>query len=107
MTGQVPPSKISYKFKEDVFLKEIQAYIDRTYTGHYSGKYQATDMIIDAGHGTGFCIGNVMKYAKRYGRKQGYNKADLLKIIHYAVIQLYVHETEHEELKYEGAKGAD
>ena len=68
--------------------------IDYKYSQHYSGKYQATDMIIDAGHGTGFCVGNIMKYAKRYGKKDGYNRKDLMKIIHYAMIQLYVHELE-------------
>jgi len=83
---------IDYKYNEDSALKEIKTYVDSTYTQHYSGKYQATDMIIDAGHGTGFCIGNIMKYAKRYGKKNGLNKNDLLKIIHYAIIQLYVHE---------------
>lgn len=82
---------IEYKYDEDDALREIREYIDSTYTQHYSGKYQATDMIIDAGHGTGFCIGNIIKYAKRYGKKDGYNKKDLLKIIHYAIIQLYVH----------------
>jgi hypothetical protein len=51
-------------------------------------------MIIDAGHGTGFNVGNIMKYAKRYGKKQGFNRADLLKIMHYTLIQLYVHDEE-------------
>jgi hypothetical protein len=84
---------IDYKYSEQNALREIKDYIDSTYTQHYSGKYQATDMIIDAGHGTGFCIGNIMKYAKRYGKKDGLNKKDLLKIIHYAIIQLHVHES--------------
>lgn len=81
---------ISYKYNEDEALQEIKKYVDATYAEHYSGKYQATDMIIDAGHGTGFCIGNIMKYAKRYGKKGGYNKKDIMKIIHYAIIELYV-----------------
>ena len=46
-------------------------------------------MIIDAGHGEGFCMGNIMKYAKRYGRKDGRNRADLMKILHYGIIMLY------------------
>jgi hypothetical protein len=87
--------KIDYKYDEDKNIKQIMEYIDATYSQHYSGKYQATDMIIDAGHGTGFCIGNIMKYAKRYGKKDGYNRKDLMKIIHYAMIQLYVHELEN------------
>lgn len=84
----VKPEK--YKFSEDKILAEIGAYIDGTYTEHYSGKYQATDMIIDAGHGTGFAIGSIMKYAKRFGKKGGYNRKDLLKIIHYAMIAMYI-----------------
>jgi hypothetical protein len=47
-------------------------------------------MILDAGHGEGFCLGNIMKYAMRYGKKQGKNSEDLLKIIHYAIIALYL-----------------
>ena len=33
-------------------------------------------------------MGNIMKYTQRYGKKEGKNKADLMKVIHYAVIQL-------------------
>jgi len=95
---------IDYKYNEDSALSEIKSYIDSTYAQHYSGKYQATDMIIDAGHGTGFCIGNIMKYAKRYGKKDGYNKKDLLKIIHYAIIQLHVHDQSENSKKYETIK---
>ena len=62
---------------------------------HYAkNKYQATDVIIDAGHGLGFCIGNIFKYAKRYGLKNGYSRSDLLKILHYTTIALYVHDRE-------------
>ena len=65
---------IKYKFNEDKILKDIKDYIDLTYNQHYgNGKYQATDMIIDSGHGEGFCIGNIMKYAMRYGKKDGKN----------------------------------
>ena len=85
--------KVKFKYNEDLYLKEIYEYVKSTYGQHYSkNKYQATEFIIDSGHGTGFCIGNVLKYAQRYGRKEGYNRADLLKIIHYAVIQLYAHD---------------
>jgi hypothetical protein len=57
-------------------------------------KYQATEFIIDGGHGEGFCIGNIMKYAQRYGKKGGKNRSDLLKVIHYGIIALYINETE-------------
>ena len=45
-------------------------------------QYRLKTVVIDAGHGEGFCIGNIMKYAQRYGRKAGKNRVDLMKIIH-------------------------
>ena len=79
-----------YKFKENDILNEVMDYIDKTYRSHYANgvKKQATEIIIDQGHGTGFCMGNILKYAQRYGKKEGRNKNDLMKVIHYAIIQL-------------------
>ena len=88
-------NKTQYKFNEDEVLIKLQAYIDSTYEQHYSAdKIQATEFIIDSGHGEGFCIGNIIKYAKRYGKKQGRNELDLLKIVHYAIILLGSDETD-------------
>jgi len=84
---------VEYKFREDELLGELSEYIRRTYKAHYSdGEYQATDVIIDAGHGEGFCVGNIIKYAKRYGKKAGKSKGDMFKIIHYALISIYIEE---------------
>ncbi len=81
--------KTKYKFNEDEVLETIKIYIDKTYEQHYSSdKIQATEFIIDSGHGEGFCMGNIIKYAKRYGKKKGKNDLDLLKIIHYTIILL-------------------
>ena len=78
-----------YKFKENIILDDVKRYIDETYRSHYSTtQKQATEIIIDQGHGEGFCMGNILKYAQRYGKKEGKNKRDLLKVIHYAIIQL-------------------
>jgi len=41
------------------------------------------------------CHSNIIKYAMRYGKKEGYNKKDLLKIIHYTI--LLWHFTQEEE----------
>ena len=77
------------KFNEDEALKTLQSYIESTYDGHYSmNKIQSTEFIFDAGHGEGFCLGNIIKYAQRYGKKDGRNTADLLKILHYGIILL-------------------
>ena len=79
------------KFNEDEALKTLRKYIESTYDGHYSmNKIQSTEFIFDAGHGEGFCLGNIIKYAQRYGKKNGKNTDDLLKIIHYAIILLGV-----------------
>jgi len=86
----------NYKFNENKLVDELKEYIDITYGEHYANdKYQATDVIIDSGHGEGFCIGNIMKYAKRYGNKAGKNRKDLLKILHYGIIMLNVHDMEN------------
>lgn len=83
----------SYKYSEDKILAEVKSYVDSTYGQHYSqNKFQATEFILDGGHGDGFCIGNILKYAQRYGKKDGYNRKDLLKIIHYAIIALHNHD---------------
>lgn len=95
-------SPINYKFREDELMAELYNYIDSTYDTHYSkSKFQATEFIIDGGHGTGFCIGNVLKYAQRYGRKGTSEDArkDLMKVLHYALIQMYVHDKEINKLQ--------
>ena len=90
--------KVDYKFSEDKTLNELEKYIDSTYDMHYSkSKFQATEFIIDSGHGEGFCIGNILKYAQRYGKKNGKNRADLLKVIHYAIIALNLNNGEVNE----------
>jgi hypothetical protein len=74
-------------------LSDLKEYIDSTYDEHYStNQFQATEFIIDGGHGEGFCIGNIMKYAQRYGKKDGYNKRDLMKILHYTIIAIHNHD---------------
>lgn len=89
---------INYKYNEPALLQELAEYIDKTYGEHYSrDKFQATEFIIDGGHGEGFCIGNILKYAQRYGKKDGRNRKDLLKVLHYAMIMLYVHDLNEEK----------
>ena len=98
-TGDTPifddPYNVEYKFNEDIYVDELMDYITDTYGTHYSvNNFQATEFIIDGGHGEGFCIGNILKYAQRYGKKGSRQDArkDLMKVLHYAIIQLYVHD---------------
>ena len=88
----------NYKYNEANLIQEFKEYVDGTYGQHYSkDKFQATEFIIDGGHGTGFCIGNVLKYAQRYGKKgtPADARKDLMKVLHYALIQLHIHDTEN------------
>ncbi len=96
-SSPIKKTSIKYKYDEQNILNGVYAYIQDTYTQHYSkNNYQATEFIIDAGHGTGFCIGNIMKYAQRYGKKGAKKdrRKDLLKIIHYAIIALFIDDKE-------------
>tara|TARA_A100001011_G_C14067229_1_gene738684 strand:+ start:133 stop:462 length:330 start_codon:yes stop_codon:yes gene_type:complete len=93
--------KINYKFNEDESVQELMEHIDKTYDSHYSKeKFQSTEFIVDGGHGTGFCIGNILKYAQRYGKKgtKEDHRKDLMKILHYAIIQLHIHEKNKEQI---------
>ena len=87
--------KIDYKYNESNNILELLKYVNSTYEQHYSkNKFQATEFIIDGGHGEGFCIGNILKYAQRYGKKDDKNRSDLLKLIHYGIIALHVNDLE-------------
>lgn len=90
------PKTIVYKYNELNLINELLNYVNETYGQHYSqSKFQTTEFIIDNGHGMGFCLGNVTKYAQRYGKKDGYNRKDLMKVLHYALIALHTHDLEH------------
>jgi hypothetical protein len=91
----IPEQTNIYKFSEDKLIEEFTDYIDSTYASHYNtNKIQSMENIIDKGHGTGFCMGNVDKYASRYlnkGTREDARK-DLMKVLHYALLQLYIHD---------------
>jgi hypothetical protein len=91
---------IAYKYNEGETLKDITAYVNKTYSEHYSqNKFQTTEFVIDSGHGEGFCIGNMLKYTQRYGRKGEPTewRKDLMKVIHYAIMMLHVHDEQHKK----------
>src|SRR6187431_3747746 len=69
---------VPFKYKEDEIVKELHNYLASTYSGHYVGEdnIQSVDLIFAAGHGRGFSIGNIIKYAARQGKKQGQERAD-------------------------------
>jgi hypothetical protein len=92
-------SAINYKFNERELIEELQEYIDTTYDGHYSadGGLQATDLIMAAGRGQDFCVGNILKYAHRYEKKGTAADArkDLMKVLHYGIMAIYAHDKKY------------
>jgi hypothetical protein len=82
-----------WKYNEDKILKDIQDYVTSTYGSHYCGHneddIQTIDLIAAKNLATGFCQANILKYGSRYGDKDGRNKRDLLKVIHYAMLLLH------------------
>ena len=85
----------NFKYHEDEILKDIQEYVSRTYQGHYTGskhefrKVQTIDLMAARDIATDFCQAHILKYGSRYGSKNGKNKTDLLKVIHYAMLLLH------------------
>ena len=78
-------TKPTWKYHEDLTIKEIEDYITRTYSAHYSSKIQTLDLIESVGDAEAFCRSNILKYASRYDKK-GSAKMDIMKIIHYAIL---------------------
>ena len=85
---EIKPS-IDYKFNEDIIVQELKDYIDGTYSGHYSanGKIQTNEYIMaQFTDGSDFLRGCALKYLARYGIKDGKNKKDLMKALHYIML---------------------
>ena len=84
-----------WKYDEDKILKDIQDYVTSTYGSHYCGHnqdyndIQTIDLMAAKDLATHFCQANILKYGSRYGDKDGRNKRDLLKVIHYAMLLLH------------------
>ena len=77
------------KYKEDKILKEVLEYIKTTYSKHYSTTkegFQVQDILRHLKIDKDFSLSNAIKYLMRYGKKDGRNKLDLYKAIHYIVL---------------------
>ena len=86
------------KYHEKEILKDVEEYVSRTYNGHYTGtkheyrNVQTIDLMASRDLASDFCQANILKYGSRYGSKDGRNKKDLLKVIHYAMLLLHFDE---------------
>ena len=86
------------KYHEKEILQDVEEYVSRTYNGHYTGtkheyrNVQTIDLMASRDLASDFCQANILKYGSRYGSKDGKNKKDLLKVIHYAMLLLHFDE---------------
>lgn len=84
---------IQYKYAEDKILADLKAHLDKTYSEHYMTEDQSIecfDAWIALGDSTPTFRNTALKYLWRYGKKNGNNKKDLLKALHYVIMCLYV-----------------
>lgn len=93
ITDDTTPSPVKdttfWKYSEGKILREVEQYLSSTYKGHYVGeesKVQTLDLIDSIGDAEAFCRSNAIKYLSRFGKKDGKNAKDLLKVIHYAML---------------------
>ena len=89
------PKNHLWKYNEDKILKDVEDYVTGTYNSHYCGHnaqyqdVQTIDLMAAKDLAQHFCQANILKYGSRYGDKDGRNKRDLLKVIHYAMLLLH------------------
>ena len=99
MKSEIGAGKLLFQYEEDKTLAEVMEYIAGTYSEHYGDQnIQIQDVFDQMGISEAFTRGAAMKYLFRFGKKDGKNRKDLLKCIHYCCL-LY-----HYAFKSEGLK---
>ena len=81
-----------YKYAEDRIISDFHAYIDKTYGQHYMTEEQnieCFDVWLALGDSMPTFRNTAIKYLWRYGKKNGSNKDDLMKVLHYVIMILY------------------
>lgn len=90
---EVEFSKSPFKYNEDKILNDLYEYLKSTYGEHYTtdteDSIQCFDAWIAMGDATPTFRNTGIKYLWRYGKKNGNNKKDLMKALHYIVLCLH------------------
>lgn len=89
----VVDNRPKYKYNEGEIIADFKAYIDKTYGQHYMSEEQnieCFDVWLALGDSIPTFRNTAIKYLWRYGKKHGSNKDDLLKVLHYTLMMLYV-----------------
>ena len=80
---------VMIKYDEDKILNEVKECIESTYGEHYAGggkNIQIQDVFEQMDISEEFSRGCAMKYLFRFGKKNGKNRKDLLKCMHYVCL---------------------
>jgi len=81
---------MTYKYNEAKYLRELADYVDGTYGEHYvAGEIQVIDIWESMESLDTTARDTAIKYLCRYGKKQGKNRKDLLKAMHYIILMMY------------------
>jgi hypothetical protein len=82
-----------YKYDEGKIIEDFRSYINKTYGQHYMTEEQGIecfDVWLALGDSMPTFRNTAIKYLWRYGKKKGSNKDDLMKVLHYTLMMLYV-----------------
>ena len=88
-------NKPKFKYSEDKILADLRDYVDSTYAdnSHYltdsNDDIQCLDVWLAREAATQTFVNTAIKYLWRYGRKEGNNKKDLMKALHYIMFALH------------------
>jgi hypothetical protein len=78
---------MEYRYNEGGVLNELAEYVNNTYSEHYVTEgFQIQDVFLHLNIAEPFCRANAIKYLYRFGDKNGKNKKDLLKALHYIML---------------------
>ena len=81
---------MNYRYNEGDYLKELTDYISQTYGQHYVAKdIQVIDIWESLNTLDTTARDTAIKYLMRHGKKDGKNRKDLLKAMHYIILMMY------------------
>ena len=89
----VVASELPFKYCEEEITADLFEYLLSTYGEHYKDddtKIECFDAWIALGDSGPTFRNTALKYLWRYGRKDGHNKKDLMKTLHYVIMLLCV-----------------
>lgn len=92
---------VQYKYNEGELITEFKNYVDATYGQHYvmDEELQALDVWLALGNAPETSRDTALKYLMRYGKKDGFNRKDILKTMHYCILLLEFQRRREEKQK--------